>query len=301
MVIPYPKARQKTNRIERQVKGAILGRAQTREMLSHAVRRIEGWLQADHDIAFKDVFVGRLDGETTGPDFLGYRTGFLAFTKENHELVNDILLPKYYDPDVLKIAERFSKLCDVVSIGDLRKRGAIALDTGDEIGRMNYGTGEIPFVRTSDLASWELKREPKQGVNAEVHSLWDQGMQADDILLIRDGTYLVGSSVLLFETDLPLLYCGGIYRIRSLDHGLIPPPLLFALLNLPFARRQMRNKQFTRDIIDTLGRRIDEVMLPIPKNADARRKIWEQFGELIGRRSKLRAELTVLVSQMFAA
>ena len=35
--------------------------------------------------------------------------------------------------------------------------GAVQLSTGDEIGKMAYGTGEIPFVRTSDL-EWKKPR-----------------------------------------------------------------------------------------------------------------------------------------------
>ena len=38
----------------------------------------------------------------------------------------------------------------------------LSADTGVEIGKMAYGTGDIPFVRTSDLAQWEIKRDPKQ-------------------------------------------------------------------------------------------------------------------------------------------
>src|SRR6202035_2489514 len=107
-------------------------------------------------------------------------------------------------------------------IGDLVREGMLELQTGDEIGRLSYGTGNIPFVRTSDFGSWELKREAKQGVSSDVWDVWNtsQDVQAGDILLVRDGTYLVGTSVLIDESDLPLLYCGGIYRIRSVKPDL---------------------------------------------------------------------------------
>lgn len=46
----------------------------------------------------------------------------------------------------------------------------------------------------------------------------------------------------------------------------LDPYLLLALLNCPIVKRQMRAKQFTRDVIDTLGKRIFEVILPVAKD-----------------------------------
>ncbi len=42
--------------------------------------------------------------------------------------------------------------------------------------------------------------------------------------------------------------------------------LLLALLNSQIVKRQLRSKQFTRDIIDTLGKRLFEIIIPIPKD-----------------------------------
>ena len=61
-----------------------------------------------------------------------------------------------------------------------------------------------------------------------------------------------------------------------------------ALLNAPIARRQMRSKQFTRDIIDTLGKRIFEVLLPIPKDAEMAARIAKETRNVIDTRAKLR-------------
>jgi hypothetical protein len=41
----------------------------------------------------------------------------------------------------------------------------------------------------------------------------------------------------------------------------------------PIVRCHMRAKQFTRDIIDTLGKRLFEVLLPNPKNAELAARI----------------------------
>lgn len=112
--------------------------------------------------------------------------------------------------------------------------------TGVEVGKMAYGTGDIPFIRTSDIADLEVKRDIRHGVSAEVYEAYagKASLNASDILLVRDGTYLVGSSALCAEWDLPALYCGGIFRIRIPATSTVSPYALLAALNLQLALRR---------------------------------------------------------------
>lgn len=276
IVVPYPKDLQRLRAIEKGVEAAVIGRAKLRQKIAHGVEKLNEWVlgQTRADIV---AVLGDWEPQPDSyrePVFLGGRRGFTESVIRSDQLKADVLLPKYYDPWVPRAMNQIAERCELMSITELIERDVLAIQTGDEIGRLNYGTGLIPFVRTSDFGSWELKREAKQGVSEEVWRDWNsrQDARAGDILLVRDGTYLVGTSVLLCEDDLPLLYCGGIYKIRSLDHDLLPPGLLFALLNTEFLRRQMRNKQFTRDVIDTLGQRVMELVLPLPTSSDVRRE-----------------------------
>ena len=50
----------------------------------------------------------------------------------------------------------------------------------------------------------------------------------------------------------------------------------------------MRSKQFTRDVIDTLGKRIYEVVLPIPKAGTLREQIAKETRETVIARVELR-------------
>ena len=63
------------------------------------------------------------------------------------------------------------------------------------------------------------------------------------------------------------------YKVRVKKKDQLDPYLLLALLNAPIVKRQMRAKQFTRDVIDTLGKRIYEIVLPIPKDTVLRDRI----------------------------
>ena len=50
----------------------------------------------------------------------------------------------------------------------------------------------------------------------------------------------------------------------------------------------MRAKQFTRDVIDTLGHRVDEVLIPIPKNEEVKKYIKELVFNTITERINIR-------------
>ena len=51
------------------------------------------------------------------------------------------------------------------------------------------------------------------------------------------------------------------------------PHLLLALLSSPLVKSQIFAKRFTQDIIDTLGGRWSELILPIPRDVERRDEI----------------------------
>lgn len=132
---------------------------------------------------------------------------------------------------------------------------------------MAYGTGNIPFIRTSDIANWDIKIDPKQGISEDIYEglKEKQDIKPYDILMVRDGTYLIGTCAMLLPDDVKIVYQSHIYKIRSNDFDKLDPYLLLGLLSSPIVKRQIRSKQFTQDIIDTLGGRINELILPILK------------------------------------
>ena len=128
---------------------------------------------------------------------------FSAFRLNSSAITNGIYLPKYYDPAVENILRKLDGTCTRYSIQSLLNDKVIELATGDEIGKMAYGTGSIPFVRTSDFSNWEIKADAKQGVSEEIYEQYalKEDVRPGDILIVRDGTYLVGTSCLITEYD----------------------------------------------------------------------------------------------------
>jgi type I restriction enzyme M protein len=229
-----------------------------------------------------------IDVKVAGKSCPRDRFGFFRYLSA---IRNGIFIPKYYDPKLEADLRTLKATHELVSIGSLCKgeeEAVLSWDTGIEVGKMAYGTGDIPFIRTSDISNWELKGDPKQNVSEEIYENSKQDVRAGDIFVVRDGTYLVGISCILTEKDTKILYCGGLYKLRIEKAEKMDPYLLLALLNAPIVRRQMRAKQFTRDIIDTLGKRLFEVLLPIPKDAGTCARIAKETRDVIETRAKLR-------------
>ena len=196
-----------------------------------------------------------------------------------------------------------AKTHDLVRLGELVETAIVTISTGVEIGRLNYGTGVIPFIRTSDMSKWELMIDPKHGVSGEIYKHYSDRnkVMEHDILMVRDGTYLVGTSCMLTKYHTKILFQSHIFRIRVTDPTELSPFLLLALINSPLVKRQIRAKQFTQDIIDTLGNRIMDLILPIPKDEETRRRLTEDTRIVIEERAELRQNAKVIVLQITGA
>jgi type I restriction enzyme M protein len=237
-----------------------------------------------------------------------YRRTLKASVKQDHlgfrlqadEIQNRVFVPKYYDPEIEADLEALKETHTLIRLGDLQKSRVLSVVTGVEIGKMAYGTGKIPFIRTSDLSNWEIKADFKHGISEEIYEEIKHkvDVKTGDILLVRDGTYLIGTSAIVTEADLPMLFQSHIYRVRVLKPATISPWLLFTCLNTPIVKRQIKSKQFTQDIIDTLGKRFMDVLVPVPKDKKLAAKIARETQEIIEGRAKMRNRAKALALEL---
>jgi len=202
----------------------------------------------------------------------------------------NILVPRYHDPEVSRLLDALKPTHDLVSIESLIKDGVLDMRTGDEIGRLSYGSGAIPFVRTSDISNWEIKLDPKHGVSEEVYASLapKQDVREGDILMVRDGTYLIGTCAYVTKYDQRIVYQSHILKLRVLEPEVISPFLLLAALTSVPVKRQVTAKRFTADIIDSLGSRVVEIKLPIPKDLALRTQVIEKVRSAISDRMEAR-------------
>ena len=303
IILPIPKDKKKQNRLISKMSNAIDTRVKYKAAIKQMPFLIEKVLDNNSAEPFEHFFakpvddiVSELVQDTTTLEF----GKFSAYKLSSYAIKSNIYLPKYYDPEISSTLTTLKDTCELKSIQELIDNGILAIATGDEIGKMAYGTGEIPFVRTSDFSNWEIKSDAKQGVSEEIYSEYaeKEDIQAGDILIVRDGTYLVGTSCIITDQDTKMLYCGGLIKIRVNNKEALNEYLLLGLLNSYIVKRQIRTKQFTRDVIDTLGQRLKEVIIPIPKSEEIRQSISQRVLSIISNRIEAREIISSLAEEI---
>src|SRR6266545_2895555 len=222
--------------------------------------------------------------------------GRLGFKIQASDLKNSIYVPRYYDPSIEDRLAELAGTHDLVPIGELIKSGEVQLRQGNYIGKMHYGTGLIPYIRTSDIANWELRGSPKHGVSDAVYAQYaaHQDVQEHDVLLVHEGTYLIGTPCLLTRYDTKILYQHHLAKLRVVQRGRLTGPLLMAALMAPIVQRQIRSKQFTADVIDSIVGRLHEVVLPLPASNAARKVLSARALEVFEGRAQARVRLAIL-------
>lgn len=265
-----------------------------------AVARWCGHDSRGHEIPYDDIplIAERWEKYQAGEEL---EFDHLGFVLDSSEITDMIYLPKYYNPEVEASLEALSETHELVSLGDLADEGVVEVATGHEVGKLAYGTGSIPFIRTSDIANWQIKGDPKHGLSEAIYNTFAerQNVEPGDILMVRDGTYLVGTCAIVTELDSRIVYQSHLLKFKVTDKDRIDPNLLLALLSSPVVKSQIFAKRFTQDIIDTLGSRWRGLVLPIPKDPELRQDITDSVDRAIQLRREA-SELTWQATQRVA-
>ena len=223
----------------------------------------------------------------------------LGFNIFYDELNDHIFIPEYYNPEIRKELGELKKSGKylLLSIGDLIDKGILQVRRGNEIGSQFYGTGEIPFVRTSDIVNWEIKFDPVKAVSGDIYNKYKkaQDIQENDILFVNDGTFLIGRTAMVTKLDLKIIIQSHVRKIRVLDDEFINPFYLFYLLNSKIVRKQIDSKTFVQATISTIGNRLKEIVLPINKDQKEIKKIIKEIKNIIEKRADLRDKTVKIV------
>ena len=151
------------------------------------------------------------------------------------------------------------------SFKDLEDEGIIKISGGHEVGSENYGTGDIPFIRTSEISNWEIISDPTHCLSEEVYEEYKekQNIQPEDILIVKDGTFLIGRAAMITDLDLEIVIQSHFKKITVLKKDVLSPYVLLGLIGLDIVQRQIESKKFTQGTLSTLGNRLYEIYIPI--------------------------------------
>ncbi|MBU1350022.1 MAG: N-6 DNA methylase [Bacteroidetes bacterium] len=239
--------------------------------------------------------------------FIAHNTGtkknedHLGFSMSYKNLNDHIFIPEYYNPEILQELKTLkeSGKYSLASIGDLLNKGVLQIKRGNEIGSQNYGTGEIPFVRTSDIVNWEIKFDPIKAVSEDVYNQYkiQQDVREKDILFVNDGTFLIGRTAMITNLDLKIIIQSHVRKIRVIDDTVIDPYYLFYLLNSKIVRKQIDSRTFVQATISTIGNRLSEIILPISSDKAEIKKITKEIKTIIDEKAELRKKTVQIMDE----
>lgn len=231
----------------------------------------------------------------------GFKNSNLGFLINRSQITNNVLAPRSYVFGIQN-DEELRETHTMISIGQLIDEKVLEVTTGNEVGKLAYGTGNIPFIRTSDISNWEIKSEPKHLLSEEIYEslAGKQDVQEGDILMVKDGSYLIGTCAMITKYDTRMVNQSHLYKIRVAEDNIynLDRYYLLAVLSSEYVRQQIFAKTFSQDIINSLGDRLKELIIPIAKDSNHVKHIAGMVKKTINERiaarelaRKVRAEI----------
>jgi type I restriction enzyme M protein len=222
--------------------------------------------------------------------------GFIVPTNETNE---HIYIPETYKPEIKQTLFKIKKSNDynLVKLGELVDSGILQIKRGNEIGSKYYGTGNVPFVRTTDIVNWEIKVNPVKSVAEEIYLQYkkQQDVKETDILFVNDGTFLIGRSAMVTDLDIKCIIQSHLRKIRIIKPEELNPYYIFYLINTKLVQQQIEMFTFVQATLSTLGNRIMDLQLPIHKNTSKVLEISKEVENIITLKKNLKKRSSILI------
>lgn len=202
------------------------------------------------------------------------------------------LVPRYYDRKTDLLLERDAQRLNAttMSFEEMISRGWLSIRKGHEVGSEAYGTGEIPFIRTSDISNFEVSIDPTKSVSEEVYESvrHEQNLRPGTLLMVVDGRYRIGRCAILHEYNYKCIAQSHLRIISVSDDAPFSSFELLYLLSLPSVQRDIRSLVFIQSTLGSLGSRIKEIKIPVPtkRNQDFSSSV-EVFTKSLTERARL--------------
>lgn len=205
------------------------------------------------------------------------------------------LVPRYYHRKAVTAVESLSKQWkgSTAKFQELIDDGYISLRKGHEVGAEAYGSGEIPFVRTSDISNWEISVNPTNGISQEIFESFEkvQKLQPKDILLVVDGRYKIGRTAILHEHNYKCVVQSHFKIISVKKKSPVDAYELLYIMNRPEILEEMRNLVFIQSTLGSIGKRLGDLVLFVPERSPEWKERVDTFKNALQQRATLLMQL----------
>jgi type I restriction enzyme M protein len=240
------------------------------------------------------------NGEKYPDDFITIAEEFKKNDNSNYWSTCEIQNPYYWVPRFYDVAlnksiqkKAFKLGADLISFNELVESGYISIRKGHEVGSQAYGTGNVPFIRTSDIANWEVSVDPTNAVSEEIFHQYakHQKLNTGDILLVVDGRYRIGRTAILHPNNIRSVVQSHIRIITVTVKAPFSSYELLYMLNMPLILQQMRNLTFIQSTLGSIGKRLGQLQIFIPSKTEDWITEINNFERLLTARASILSDL----------
>lgn len=253
-------------------------------------------LRCGHDRRGKTVTVS---GEPYPDDFGPLAQAFRSTERTGWTPVDltgrTYLVPRYFEQPSPRSADEEALLAGAqwATLGELRDRGLIEVRKGREPGSEAYGTGDIPFIRTSDISNFEVSTDPTKSVSEAVYEEHRAAidLRVRDVLIVVDGRYRIGTCGMITPRNVRSLVQSHIRVVTVRDDDVLDPFAFMFALTLPSVRLRIRDLVFVQSTLGTLGKRLFELSIPLLGGDGPWTARVREFERVVTERDRLLAQL----------
>lgn len=202
------------------------------------------------------------------------------------DIKHSVYVPRYYwNKRIEKLKEEAKKKnLKFVLVKDLIDKGIIGDFPGHGSPDGKYkGKGLIPYVRVADIVNWDIYRNPTSLIPEHVYKKVKANgvdLQEKDVLLVRRGSYRIGSVAMLSKFDTKVLLTRELHVFRILnennEYGIDAFYLLY-LFSHELTQKQLFNKVMIDTTLPNIARRWEELYLPIAIDPNERNSIAKKI------------------------
>lgn len=213
--------------------------------------------------------------------------------EESPYWVTDVLEENLYIPRYYVNRAPHDEGANTITLGEMIDVGCLGIRSGHEVGSDAYGSGSIPYVRTSDIDNFEVSADPTNSVSEEVYERFrnQEDLKSGDILFVADGRYRIGKTAMITEHNAKCVVQSHIDILTLSSDAPVSPFELLYLLNTQDVQSQISNLVFISSTLGTIGNRIREIRIPLPERNEEWKKTIQKFQSLITQRAAMLYEL----------
>lgn len=225
------------------------------------------------------------------------------FVPQVDVLNSGVIVPRYHwrrDTEIALLSWIVRHPARLVTLGELEARGVVASFAGHGSPAGNArGTGEIPYVKVTDLKNWRINENPTNLISEDQAKALQRGghkLRYMDLISPARASSNIGQfcAVMPWQTGVVLTKEVLGLRVLDNDEGL-DAFLLLALLSLRVVHAQYAALTLMQTNREHLGDRWREVRVPVPTTAEERDRVAQPVRDFFAAQVKARSSYQTLL------